>query len=186
MEVWRKARLERITIHYAQAANASPRCVSAPDIASSTLASVRPRVLSVDSCRFAVPREEPPRFGATRFELVTSCSQGRRANQAALRPACPSLHRMLSGSWRRRQVRVSRSIVFRVGPTVRLVVRLARLVNTLSAANLIFYRAAFMAGGLTSWRRSRSCGQRSSTPKSGSWVTSRTPSWASIIRFNNG
>ena len=27
------------------------------------------------------------RLGATRFELVTSCSQGRRANQAALRPA---------------------------------------------------------------------------------------------------
>jgi hypothetical protein len=29
----------------------------------------------------------PPVIGATRFELVTSCSQGRRANQAALRPA---------------------------------------------------------------------------------------------------
>ena len=28
-----------------------------------------------------------PKIGATRFELVTSCSQGRRANQAALRPA---------------------------------------------------------------------------------------------------
>jgi hypothetical protein len=31
-----------------------------------------------------------PRIGATRFELVTSCSQGRRANQAALRPALRS------------------------------------------------------------------------------------------------
>ena len=35
----------------------------------------------------AALRREPPRIGATRFELVTSCSQGRRANQAALRPA---------------------------------------------------------------------------------------------------
>ena len=38
-----------------------------------------------------------PRIGATRFELVTSCSQGRRANQAALRPAYCSASRMLSG-----------------------------------------------------------------------------------------
>ena len=35
-------------------------------------------------CRFAA------KIGATRFELVTSCSQGRRANQAALRPALRS------------------------------------------------------------------------------------------------
>ena len=30
------------------------------------------------------------KIGVTRFELVTSCSQGRRANQAALHPAIKS------------------------------------------------------------------------------------------------
>ena len=30
--------------------------------------------------------------GVTRFELVTSCSQGRRANQAALHPATSIRH----------------------------------------------------------------------------------------------
>ena len=47
------------------------------------------------------------RIGATRFELVTSCSQGRRANQAALRPAT-RVPGMVSAADSRGQVRVQR------------------------------------------------------------------------------
>ena len=42
--------------------------------------------------------------GVTRFELVTSCSQGRRANQAALHPATAIRHshrKRTQASWSR-------------------------------------------------------------------------------------
>ena len=37
----------------------------------------------------AITQNVVKRVGAARFELATSCSQSRRANQAALRPAIP-------------------------------------------------------------------------------------------------